>query len=55
MIITPHLGGTSFRYDPLPARLVSRRKRLRFIYFDGQAPRALKLEEVRRLSASTLP
>jgi hypothetical protein len=47
--ITPHFGGESFRYDPLPAGMVSRRRRLRFIYFDGQAPRALKLEEVRRL------
>jgi hypothetical protein len=49
--ITPHLGGTSFRYDPLPAGLVSRRRRLRFIYFDGQTPRTLKLEEVRALRA----
>ncbi len=48
--ITPHFGGETFRYDPLPAAMVSRRRRLRFIYFDGQAPRALKLEEVRGLS-----
>ena len=41
--ITPHLGGASFRYDPLPARMVSRRKRLRLIYFDGQKPRMLDL------------
>ncbi|HEY6255355.1 MAG TPA: hypothetical protein VIY51_06125, partial [Xanthobacteraceae bacterium] len=41
--ITPHLGGASFRYDPLPARMVSRRKRLRLVYFDGQAPRMLDL------------
>src|SRR6186997_59670 len=41
--ITPHFGADSFRYDPLPAAMVSRRRRLRFIYFDGQAPRALKL------------
>jgi hypothetical protein len=47
--ITPHLGGTSFRYDPLPARMVSRRSRLRFVYFDGQGLRALGLAEVRRL------
>jgi hypothetical protein len=45
--ITPHLGGTSFRYDPLPARMVSRRSRLRFIYFDGQGLRALGLAELR--------
>jgi hypothetical protein len=47
--ITPHFGGDTFRYDPLPAAMVSRRRRLRFIYFDGQAPRALKLEDVRQL------
>jgi hypothetical protein len=47
--ITPHLGGTSFRYDPLPARMVSRRSRLRFIYFDGQGLRALGLAELRGL------
>ncbi len=47
--ITPHLGGTSFRYDPLPAAMVSRRKRLRFVYFDGAGPRSLTLEEVRAL------
>jgi hypothetical protein len=47
--VTPHLGGASFRYDPLPARMVSRRQRLRFVYFDGQASRALGLAEVRSL------
>ncbi len=50
--ITPHFGADSFRYDPLPAAMVSRRRRLRFFYFDGQAPRALKLEEVRALTVS---
>ncbi len=48
--ITPHIGGTSFRYDPLPGQMVSRRKRLRFIYFDGQGQQLLTLEEVRRLA-----
>jgi hypothetical protein len=43
--ITPHLGGATFRYDPLPARMVSHRKRLRLVYFDGQKPRALDLAE----------
>jgi hypothetical protein len=47
--ITPHLGGASFRYDPLPGRMVSRRKRLNFIYFDGHALRNLGLEEAMRL------
>jgi hypothetical protein len=49
--ITPHLGGASFRYDPLAGRMVSRRKRLHFIYFDGQGLRALDLAEARQLSA----
>jgi hypothetical protein len=50
--LTPHLGGGSFRYDPLPGRMVSRRRRLRFIYFDGASPRTLDLAEVRGLAAT---
>ena len=45
--LTPHLGGESFRYDPLPAGLVSQRRRLRFIYFDGSALRPLSFSEIR--------
>jgi hypothetical protein len=48
--VTPHLGGASFRYDPLPASMVSNRRRLRFVYFDGNGPRLLKLAEVRALA-----
>jgi len=44
--ITPHLGGDTFRYDPLPASMVSRRRRLRFIYFDGARLRPLALAEI---------
>jgi hypothetical protein len=33
--ITPLLGGEGMRYAPLPARLVSRRRRVRFVYHDG--------------------
>ena len=47
--VTPHLGGGSFRYDPLPVRMVTRRKRLRFVYFDGTGLRGLTLAEVRAL------
>jgi hypothetical protein len=47
--VMPHLGGASFRYDPLPAALVAHRRRLRFVYFDGQGLRALSLGEVREL------
>jgi hypothetical protein len=47
--LTPHLGGGSFRYDPLPAPMVSRRRRLRFVYFGGTQLRSLKFNEVREL------
>jgi hypothetical protein len=49
--ITPHLGGASFRYDPLPGRMTSRRKRVRLIYFDGQGLRPLDLQQAIRLPA----
>lgn len=45
--LTPHLGGASFRYDPLPPRLVSHRRRLRFVYFDGEKLRPLSFADVR--------
>lgn len=45
--LTPHLGGGSFRYDPLPASLVSHRRRLRFVYFDGDGLRPLTFTDVR--------
>ena len=47
--VTPHLGGGGFRYDPLPARLVSRRRRLRLIYHDGARLTPLSLAEARAL------
>jgi hypothetical protein len=50
--ITPHLGGATFRYDPLPARMVSRRKRLRLVYFDGQGTRMLDLKESMSLAVA---
>jgi hypothetical protein len=49
--VTPHLGGRSFRYDPLPARMVSRRKRLRLVYFDGAGLRPFELAEALCLTA----
>jgi hypothetical protein len=45
--LTPHLGGGTFRYDPLPANFVSQRRRLRFVYFDGTGLRALSYAELR--------
>ena len=47
--VMPHVGGASFRYDPLPAAMVAHRRRLRFVYFDGQGLRPLSLGEVRNL------
>jgi hypothetical protein len=47
--ITPHLGGESFRYDALPAALVSRRRRLRFIYRGADGTCGLSFAEVRSL------
>ena len=48
--VMPHLGGSTFRYDPLPARMVTRRRRLRFVYGDGRDVRALSFAEVRGLA-----
>jgi hypothetical protein len=45
--LTPHLGGGTFRYDPLPANFISQRRRLRFVYFDGAGLRALSYAELR--------
>lgn len=47
--VTPHLGGDSYRYDPLPAKLVSRRDQLEFIYFDGDKTVTLNLQEAKAL------
>jgi hypothetical protein len=48
--LSPQLGGGAMRYDPLPARMVTQRRRLRFVYFDGKGARALTLGEVRELT-----
>jgi hypothetical protein len=48
--VMPHLGGATFRYDPLPAKMATRRRRLRFVYGDGRATRALSFAEVRGLT-----
>lgn len=34
--VVPLLGGEGLRCDPLPGRLVSRRRRLQFVYHDGE-------------------
>ena len=50
--LTPHLGGASFRYDPLPAAMTSRRKALAFVYFDGGGLVRLSLAEAKALTAA---
>jgi hypothetical protein len=45
--LTPHLGGGTFRYDPLPSNFISKRRRLRFVYFDGASLRSLSYAEIR--------
>ena len=47
--LTPELGGKSHRHDPLPAALVSTRRRLRFAYFDGDGVVRLTLADTRGL------
>jgi hypothetical protein len=53
--ITPLLGGTGFRYDPLPARLVSRRLALALVYAEGERTVRLSLAEARALLADPAP
>ena len=47
--LAPHLGGETFRYDPLPAQMVSKRDHLVFIYFDGAKTRPYAFEDARAL------
>jgi hypothetical protein len=49
--ITPHLGGGSFRYAPLPAQMTSRRNELCFVYFDGTETLRLSYGEMKRLES----
>lgn len=47
--LTPHLGGTTFRYDPLPAKLTSQRSTLAFVYFNGAETVRLPLAAAKAL------
>lgn len=51
--VMPVLGGQAVRYDPLPAKLTSRRRRLGFLYHDGTATRRLTFAEARSLHDRT--
>jgi hypothetical protein len=48
--VAPLLGGEGVRYDPLPARLVSQRRRLAFVYHDGRSLQRLDFARARRLT-----
>lgn len=48
--ITPHIGGQTYRYDPLPTRMISRRKGLQFIYHDGSELVPLSFAKARALA-----
>jgi len=45
--IIPHIGGETFNYAPLPAKMVSQRTRLEFVYFNGSDTVKLPLKEAR--------
>jgi hypothetical protein len=47
--LAPLLGGEGVRYDPLPARMVSQRRRLAFAYHDGQRVVRLDFSQARAL------
>ena len=51
-VVTPQLGGGSFRYDPLPAKLVGKRRRLRLVYHDGTGLQALSLGQAKLLGGA---
>jgi hypothetical protein len=46
--VAPLLGGEGIRYDPLPAPMVSQRRRLAFVYHDGRNLDRLDFAEARR-------
>lgn len=50
--VAPLFGGAGFRYDPLPEKLVSRRRSLRFAYHDGVEVVRLAFGEARALKAA---
>ncbi|TIY05739.1 hypothetical protein [Mesorhizobium sp.] len=46
----PLVGGNGVAYHPLPARLASHRRRLVFIYHDGNAQKPLGFAAARTLT-----
>lgn len=57
--VSPLIGGGAVRYDPLPARLVSLRRKLAFVFHDGAQIERLDLAATRALrdesASSRLP
>ena len=51
--VVPLLGGAGVRYDPLPAQLTSRRRRLTFVYHDGSTVQMLDFVEASALVDET--
>lgn len=47
--VAPLLGGGGVRYDPLPAKMTSRRRRLAFLFHDGKAVQRLDFAAARDL------
>jgi hypothetical protein len=47
--LSPRAASEEMRYTPLPRRMVTRRRRVRFLYVDGVSLRSLTLGEVRAL------
>lgn len=51
--VMPLIGGAGLRYDPLPGRMTSHRRRLGFLYHDGSSVRRLGFTEARALADRT--
>ncbi|PZQ17758.1 MAG: hypothetical protein DI565_03175 [Ancylobacter novellus] len=51
--VAPLLGGAGVRYDPLPAKMTSRRRRLAFLFHDGRAIQRLDLASAKALADRT--
>ncbi|BBE70848.1 hypothetical protein [Oharaeibacter diazotrophicus] len=51
--VMPLLGGEGLRYDPLPSRMTSHRRRLGFLYHDGATVRRLGFADARALADRT--
>jgi hypothetical protein len=53
--VSPLVGGDGVRYDPLPARMVSQRRRLVFVYHDGRSVVRQRFAEARALRDESAP